>query len=119
MSNYMEELYIFAFNVTAAQNARGFSEMDLAAIMGVEVSYLNKILNARRQPGFRMIHRIAEALDMPAGELLSTIPPPEELQKFKESLIELHRKNLERKKQQAASKPRNSKTTRKNSTAAK
>ncbi|MBV7532374.1 helix-turn-helix domain-containing protein [Chitinophaga sp. sic0106] len=102
MFNYMEELYIFAYNTHAAHTAKGWSQMRFAAEVGVESAYLNKILNAHRQPGFEMIHRIADALQMPAGDLLSNIPPTEAFHQFKESLIAKHRKNLEKKAAKAA-----------------
>ncbi|WP_291908011.1 helix-turn-helix transcriptional regulator [Chitinophaga sp. CB10] len=102
MSKYQEELLNFAYNVEAARNKMGWTQADLAGEMEAVESYLNKILNARRYPGFNMIHRIAEALKMPASDLLKRVASEEELRLFREQLEEKHRRNLERKKQEKA-----------------
>ncbi len=96
MFKYTEELIIFAYNADAARIAKGWTQAVFAYEVGVEPAYLNKILNARRQPGFDMIHRIAEALGVRAGDLLNDVPPEKDLLHFKELLSEKHLRNQER-----------------------
>ncbi|WP_073078040.1 helix-turn-helix domain-containing protein [Chitinophaga jiangningensis] len=100
MFKYTEQLIIFAFNADAARIAKGWTQAIFAYEVGVEPAYMNKILNARRQPGFDMIHRIAEALEVRAGDLLNNIPPEKELLHFKELLSEKHLRNQKRRNEE-------------------
>ena len=45
------------------RNIRGFSQRDLAAKSGVDLSYISKIENGKKTPGYRTALALAEALN--------------------------------------------------------
>jgi transcriptional regulator with XRE-family HTH domain len=62
-----------AANLRAVREAAGISQVTLAQRSGVDLSHINKIENARRDPTTAMLLRLARALGTTPAELLRDI----------------------------------------------
>jgi len=100
MNRHPERFLEFLCNVDKILRERKMHQNDLAYATEVGESYISKILNAHRKPGFDLIWSIADALKVKPGELLDPIPSEEELLHFKQALAErkLGRKNRRKQK---------------------
>ena len=68
-----EPLPQLAANLRAAREAAGISQVALSRISGVDLSHINKIENARRDPTTNMLLRLARALGTTPAHLLRDI----------------------------------------------
>jgi transcriptional regulator with XRE-family HTH domain len=68
-----EHLRQLADNLRASRDAVGISQVTLARRSGVDLSHLNKIENAHRDPTTGTLLQIARALGIPPAELLRDI----------------------------------------------
>lgn len=64
-----EEEATFAERLGAVMSDRGLTQQELAALVGVGQPAISNILNRECRPQHRTVLKIAEALEMPAGEL--------------------------------------------------
>ena len=62
-----------AANLRARREAAGISQVELARRSGVDLSHINKIENARRDPTTSMLLRLARAIGTTPAELLRDI----------------------------------------------
>lgn len=74
----MEELVVLAAVIRAHMNAKGWSQEDLANRSGVAKATVSRILNASTSKGHYIpkaptLNKLAMALDVPPGDLLSVI----------------------------------------------
>ena len=68
-----EPLPQVAANLRRAREAAGLSQVDLSQASGVDLSHLNRIENARRDPTTTMLLRLARALGTTPSALLEGI----------------------------------------------
>jgi transcriptional regulator with XRE-family HTH domain len=68
-----EPLPQLAANLRASREAAGVSQVTLSRRSGVDLSHLNKIENAHRDPTTGMLLRLARALGTTPAELLRDI----------------------------------------------
>jgi transcriptional regulator with XRE-family HTH domain len=68
-----EPLPQLAANLRASREAAGISQVFLSRRSGVDLSHINKIENARRDPTTTMLLRLARALGTTPAELLRDI----------------------------------------------
>src|SRR5690554_6756829 len=57
------------------RQAKGMTLADLGRATGRAPSQLSLIENGRREPRLSLLHQLAEALEVPVGELLGETPP--------------------------------------------
>ena len=62
-----------AANLRATREAAGISQVELARRSGVDLSHINKIENARRDPTTSMLLRLERAIGTTPAELLRDI----------------------------------------------
>lgn len=62
---------IFAANLRSARQRAGLTQEALGHRADFHPTEVNRIENARRNPGLLTIVKLATALDIPAGDLLS------------------------------------------------
>jgi transcriptional regulator with XRE-family HTH domain len=62
---------IFAKNVNAAREKNGMTIQDLAALVGIERSYLSRIIHGHHSPSLDLMEKIANACGEPLYELLN------------------------------------------------
>lgn len=67
------ELQPVADRLRAAREAVGLSQVALAERTGISLAHLNRLENARREPGVKALIRIARALDTNVSEMLRGI----------------------------------------------
>ncbi len=65
----------FRLNVQAVLDERNWPRTRLATVMGVTPGYVTQILNGHREPGLRVVERVADALDTPVARLLERRTP--------------------------------------------
>ena len=63
----------FGANLRAAREARGLSQEGLAQRAGMDPAEIRRLEAARRDPGIRVLTRLARGLGTPVGELLRGI----------------------------------------------
>lgn len=63
----------FGANLRVARERRGLSQEALAQRAGMDPAEIRRLESARRDPGIRVLTRLARALRMTAGELLAGI----------------------------------------------
>ena len=63
--------------IKAARKAAGITQAELADRLGISYVGVSQWENDLRNPKIETIQRIADALDIPVGELLGTIPQPD------------------------------------------
>lgn len=66
----MDLVQVFGRNVREAREARGLTQEDLEGLTGLRRSYISDMERGRRNPTVRALGRIAEALKIPAADLL-------------------------------------------------
>jgi len=64
------ELQPIADRLRAAREQVGLSQVALAERAGISLAHLNRLENARREPGIKAIIRIARALNTTVSDLL-------------------------------------------------
>lgn len=62
---------IFAKNVNSARDRAGLTIKDLADLVGIERSYLSRILHGHHSPSLDLMEKIANACGEPLFELLN------------------------------------------------
>jgi transcriptional regulator with XRE-family HTH domain len=70
----MDLVVIFGRNVRRVREARGLTQEDLEGMTGLRRSYISDLERGVRNPTIRALARIAEALQIAPGELLSADP---------------------------------------------
>jgi transcriptional regulator with XRE-family HTH domain len=70
----MSPLERFAANLKALRAERGWSQEDLSRASGLHTTAISKIEGANRAPRFPTIVILAEAFNVPAGQLFDHIP---------------------------------------------
>jgi transcriptional regulator with XRE-family HTH domain len=63
----------FGANLRTAREQRGLSQEALAQRAGMDPAEIRRLEGARRDPGVRVVTRLARALRVPASELLNGI----------------------------------------------
>lgn len=86
----------FGFNLLAWRRHRGVSQETLAVKAGILRPYLSRLERNQSDPSLSMVHRLAAALDLSAGQLLDTQPPNKRLNRH--SMDKLARATLKRDK---------------------
>jgi transcriptional regulator with XRE-family HTH domain len=66
----MEPLEVFAANVRRLRQERGLTQERLAEQSGLHMTDVARIETLRRDPGVKVVAKIARGLDVPACELL-------------------------------------------------
>lgn len=61
---------IFAKNMNAARKASGMSIQQLADLVGIERSYLSRLIHGHHSPNLILMEKIANACGVPLYELL-------------------------------------------------
>ncbi len=62
-------LEVFARNLRAAREAAGMTQEQLALASGLDMANVSRYETGRREPGVRVIVRLAAALGVQAGKL--------------------------------------------------
>jgi transcriptional regulator with XRE-family HTH domain len=70
-----DPLLILAVNLRQLREAQGLSQEALALRADMDPAEVRRIESCRRDPGVRVLTRLAEALDRTPAELLAGIPP--------------------------------------------
>ena len=65
-----DALEVFAQNLRSARKAAGITQEQLALSAGLDMSNVSRYEAGAREPGVRVIFRLAAALDVPPGRLL-------------------------------------------------
>ena len=52
---------------------KGLSQEDLADDAGISANYLAKLETGKREPGIKVLYRLAESLDIPTDEMFSIL----------------------------------------------
>lgn len=73
MAEGKEHLAALAGNIRAARLAAGVSQVKLAVAAGVDLSFLNEIENAKRDPSVGTLLKLSRALGTSPAELLAGI----------------------------------------------
>lgn len=68
-----DPLVQFGRNLRRLREERGLSQGALAERAGMDAAEIRRIESARRDPGVRVVARLAHALGVTAGELLDTV----------------------------------------------
>ncbi len=68
-----DPLLQFGANLRAAREQRGLSQEALAQRAGMDPAEIRRLEGARRDPGVRVLTRLARALRMTPGDLLAGI----------------------------------------------
>jgi DNA-binding XRE family transcriptional regulator len=63
--------FVVGRHIRAARQARGLSHLDVAAALGAGQAWVEGIEHARPRPSVRLVRRIAAALSVPIGSLVS------------------------------------------------
>ena len=69
----MEPLDAFAANVRRIRHERGLTQEGLAERAGLHLTDIARIETRRRDPGIKVIAKIAHGLDVPAAALLDGV----------------------------------------------
>lgn len=69
-----DPLPILAANLRRLREARGLSQEALALTADMDPAEVRRIETCKRDPGVRVLTRLAEALDAAPGDLLAGIP---------------------------------------------
>jgi transcriptional regulator with XRE-family HTH domain len=69
----MEPLEVFAANVRRLRKERGLTQERLAELADLHMTDIARIETLRRDPGVKVIAKIARGLSVPASELLKDI----------------------------------------------
>lgn len=64
--------FIIGNRVRELRKARGLSQDDLAAMTGLEHSYISYIESGKRNPTLKTLHRIAVSLEVPLTDLVKS-----------------------------------------------
>jgi|GEM_PF-4322708 len=86
-------------NFNTILKERNIQQDDFAHDVGIEPSYMNKILNAHKNPGLRIVITMILVLELRAADLIDKIPPPDVLLDFKQSLADKRLRKEERRDQ--------------------
>jgi transcriptional regulator with XRE-family HTH domain len=70
----MEPLDAFAANVRRLRQERGLTQERLAELADLHMTDIARIETQGRDPGVKIIAKIAQGLDIPAGSLFDGIP---------------------------------------------
>lgn len=70
----MEPLEVFAANVRRLRQERGLTQERLAELADLHMTDIARIETQGRDPGVKVIAKIARGLDIPAGQLFDGIP---------------------------------------------
>jgi transcriptional regulator with XRE-family HTH domain len=70
----MEPLDAFAANVRRLRQERGLTQERLAELADLHMTDIARIETQGRDPGVKIIAKIAQGLDIPAGRLFDGIP---------------------------------------------
>lgn len=65
-----DPLEIFARNLRAAREAAGMTQEELALAAGLDMANVSRYEAAKREPGVRVVARLAQALGVTPGSLL-------------------------------------------------
>lgn len=68
-----DPLLQFGANLRTAREARGLSQEALAQRAGMDPAEIRRLESARRDPGVRVVTRLARALGIKAADLLTGI----------------------------------------------
>lgn len=60
-------------NIRALRQLRGWSQTDLAKAITVTVSHISRVESGERDMSIKTLHRVAEALSVPIGALLTVV----------------------------------------------
>jgi transcriptional regulator with XRE-family HTH domain len=71
--------FVLGANVRKARKARGMTQLQLAVKTGFVVSTISDLERGVTDPQVSIVQRIAEALDVPIGELLGESEPAREV----------------------------------------
>ena len=55
------------------RNARGLSQHELAAMLGISRSHIGRLENGEKQPSLAMLFRLASALEVPASAMIAAM----------------------------------------------
>ena len=66
----MEPLAVFAANVRRLRHQRGLTQERLAELADLHMTDIARIETVHRDPGVKVVAKIAHGLNVPAGELL-------------------------------------------------
>ena len=69
----MEPLEVFAANVRRLRTERGLTQERLAELADLHMTDIARIETLRRDPGIKVIAKIAGGLEVPASELMAGI----------------------------------------------
>ena len=69
----MEPLEVFAANVRRLRKERDLTQERLAELADLHMTDIARIETLRRDPGIKVIAKIARGLDVPASDLLKDI----------------------------------------------
>jgi transcriptional regulator with XRE-family HTH domain len=70
----MESLEVFAANVRRLRTERGLTQEHLAEEAGLHLTDIARIETLRRDPGVKVVAKLALGLGVPAGRLFDGIP---------------------------------------------
>jgi transcriptional regulator with XRE-family HTH domain len=70
----MEPLDVFAANVRRLRQERGLTQERLAELADLHMTDIARIETQGRDPGVKIVAKIARGLDVPAGRLFDGIP---------------------------------------------
>ena len=70
----MEPLDVFAANVRRRRQERGLTQERLAELADLHMTDIARIETQGRDPGVKIVAKIAHGLDVPAGRLFDGIP---------------------------------------------
>jgi transcriptional regulator with XRE-family HTH domain len=69
----MEPLDAFAANVRRIRHERGLTQERLAELAGLHLTDIARIETRRRDPGIKVVAKIAHGLEVPPGVLLEGV----------------------------------------------
>lgn len=64
-------------HIRKARKDAGLTQNQLAARLAISYVNISQLERGERNPGVETLQRIADALDIPVGELLGTVPQPD------------------------------------------
>jgi transcriptional regulator with XRE-family HTH domain len=69
-----DPLPIFAANLRTLRQRRGVSQEELGHLTGLHFSDVSRIERGVREPGVRIIYRLAKGLGVPPADLVPVMP---------------------------------------------
>ena len=71
----MDPLEVFAANLRRARLEAGLTQEQLSARSGVDLASVGRVERATRDPGVRVIARLAKGLGVAPADLMRDVPP--------------------------------------------